>query len=154
MKLMSSNWRLVSTNSLIAFLASVVCLAGCAPNTAAGVREEAAVTSEIRIGKNYQAVYRELKEELSRCYERGDFTATREVRGELYTEIRQAELTYGLYGGAIDLYLVVDIEGVGPSDSTITTYESIKRRVGAENNYIDALENFLTTGEPMCKKRR
>ena len=130
----------------VTLFVACVLLASCAPNTASQLRDEAAGTLSLDVEKNYQAVYRDLRAELQRCFNRGAPLATQRVDSELYTDIQQGELTVGLYASAIDLYLLVDLFGVEPNLThveirhSVRTWERYARRIGA----------YLTDGTPIC----
>lgn len=106
----------------IAFAAAL--LAGCAPPTLQGLRENPAGTTRFEVGQNYQQVYRTVIANARKCYQgSAGPMAQNVVTGDLYTDIRSGEISVALHGAAgVDTYLGIDIKALADDRTEVRTY--------------------------------
>ena len=101
----------------------------------------------LNVDQNYQAVYRDLKNELDRCSSGvGWITSHFRTTTELYTGIKEAELYTGQYGVMTRIYWVIDIKGADDS-STVT----LKTGHRGWQKHLSTIGEYITDRVPLCK---
>lgn len=94
-------------------LATLALLTGCAastPDEARSMGDDRRVVFTVPDG--YQAVYRRMVEIQRRCYQANLITASMIVNADLYPDTRSGQITVGLYGIAVQIHQVIDIQGL------------------------------------------
>lgn len=135
----------IKTALTVAAMAALVILAGCAPATMQGLREQGTHES-FEVDQNYQAVYRTVIANARKCWQAGMITAQMMVTGDLYTDIQSAEVTAALHGAAgVDTYLGIDIKALGEARTKVTTFHSATWGKAAQ-----AVEQWFTKGHSEC----
>ena len=130
------------------FLILFICilLTSCMPSTVVELKSEA--TEKTFITENsYQAVYRDLKNYLNMCIPGGFLAAVFRVEGNIYNELREAELTVR-HNNMGDKSVMVHIELKAINDKTqVTSYSA---PIGIWKNYSDTIENHVKKGNTEC----
>lgn len=105
----------------------LVSLSGCAPTTAAGVREMGAERQVVFVTQeNYQPVYRKILEQARKCYQTGLITAQMMVQGDLFHDTRSGTITVALHGGlGVDTYQVIDVFALDDTQTKVSAHYSI-----------------------------
>ena len=130
------------------FLILFICilLASCMPSTVVELKSEARKKAFIT-EKSYQAVYRGLKNYLNMCIPGGFLASSFRVEGNIYNELREAELTVR-NNNMGDKSVMVHIELKAINDKTqVTSYSA---PIGIWKNYSDTIENHVKTGNTEC----
>lgn len=126
----------------------LVMLAGCAPATVQGLREQHAGKLVFEVEENYQSVYRKVITPARNCWQAGLITAQMVVQGEMYTDIRQGNVTVALHGGfGIDTYLTIDVAALSDSKTRVTTYYAFENSTGSAK----AVEFWVKQNSTECK---
>lgn len=127
--------------SVIGFL-----LSGCAASSFNEMKRDSGVTKEsFQINQNYQALYKYGLEKSKECYDFGLITAAYITDGQLYTELKEAEITNYMMGGlGRQMRFGATLKAISNNDTNLTIY--IYGAYAKEN--IDILKKQLT-GE--CK---
>ena len=128
-------------------LALSFALAGCAPATLQGLREKPAGQASFEVRQNYQRVYRTVINNARRCWQTGMVTAQVVVQGDLYTDIRTAEITVALHGAVgVDTHLGIDIKAIEEDRTEIRVYYAMSG--GARS--AKAIERWVKDGATEC----
>lgn len=139
-------WRILKLHSAIQFL-SLIMLSGCAPATVQGLREQHAGHLTFEVGENYQSVYRKIITPAKNCWQTGLITAQMVVQGDLYTDIRQGNVTVALHGGfGVDTYLTVDVVALSDSKTRITVYYVFEN----QNKQAKTIERWVKQNSTDC----
>ena len=130
---------------IVAFAAP---LSGCAPSTAAGVREMGPERRYAFIAaQDYQSVYRKILEQARKCYQTGMITAQMVVQGDLYHDTRSGTVTVALHGGlGVDTYQVIDVSAIDESQTRVVGHYSL----GPVEKYGEALKEWVLEDSREC----
>jgi hypothetical protein len=109
-----------------------------------GIRDTGTKRS-FTVGRNYQAAYRILSDEIRRCMQTGMITAAVIVHSDLYTDIRKGVITPTLHGGlgAMPL-MVVDVVGL---EGETTRIDVINKNANTED--VKAMQAVFS-GATLC----
>jgi len=125
-----------------------VLLSGCAPSTAAGVREMGPERSYVFVApENYQPVYRKILEQARKCYQTGMITAQMVVQGDLYHDTKSGTVTVALHGGlGVDTYQVIDVSAIDERQTRVIGHYSL----GPVEKYGQALREWVLEDSKEC----
>lgn len=131
------------------FLAVLLCslLTSCLPSTLAQLKASAHA-HQFSVDLSYQATYRAVETLLDECVPGGFLGATNSVQGNLYTDIKAADVTVRNNNmGDKSTMLRIEIKGVG-DQSKVTEYSA---QVGIWKDYGRTIERGLRAGNRACK---
>lgn len=108
-------------------LPAALILAGCAPATMQGVRDLGPDKAySFTAPQGYQAVYRDILEQVRKCHQGGMITAQMVVQGDLYHDTKSGSISVALHGGfGVDTYQVIDIAAIDDSSTSVTAHYSV-----------------------------
>ncbi len=114
------------TRPLILF-ASFVLLVGCAPNSVRELRNNYTTQSIFTVDQNYQQVYRTVLNQTRECHETGMITAQMVVKGDLYHDIKEGNVSVSLIGGfGVDTHLAIDIKALDDASSKVIVFNALQ----------------------------
>ena len=111
------NFRITT---IIAFV-SLIMLSGCG-TTPAELKKQGTRKS-YTVNESYQYVYRTIKQNGEECWNVFAVTSGASVSGEMYTDIKEAEVIvsgYGAFGS--DAFARFDIRSIGDKKTSVTVY--------------------------------
>lgn len=121
-------------------------LASCLPSTVAQLKESAPA-HQFLVDLSYQMTYRVVEEFLEECIPGGFLMATNSVRGNLYTDLKTADITVQNNNmGDKSTMVRVEIKAIG-EQSDVTVYSA---PVGIWKDYGRTLERSLRAGTKTC----
>lgn len=134
---------------LIIYFVLALTITGCGssgkqPSAPAVQNQDVNYTFEV--DKNYQAVYRDVLEQARTCT-KPQFTAKMEVEGELFDDIKAADVSVVLVGlFSNNHYLKIRIEAIGDSKSKINVSNKLPRW----NDLARAVKGWIIDGSTEC----
>jgi hypothetical protein len=118
--------------ALSSAVASAV-LSGCFASTPKQFESVAKSVTPLTVGLNYQAAYRKVLTNGRNCWSAGMITATSNVTGNLYTDIKKGSVEVGIHGGlGTMLVAVIDVEALDDVSTRVTVSERNGKAAYAE----------------------
>jgi hypothetical protein len=135
---------------LLSLLLAAFLIAGCAPATMQGLREQpGSQAAKFEVEQNYQAVYRTIVTNARKCWQTGMITAQMVVTADLYTDTKTGQISTALHGGlGVDTYLGIDIKALSDTRTEVTTYG-----VSAWSKVAKVVEQWVKDGHTDCGPR-
>ena len=131
-------------------VAIVIIVSGCGSagkKMATSATEEKNVDYTFEVDKNYQAVYRHLLEQGRACT-KPQFTAKMTVSGELFQDIKAADISVVLMGlFSNNHYLKIRVDAIGDKKSRIHVSNQLPRW----NDLARAVKGWVVDGSTQCE---
>lgn len=144
--------RSLYLTAALAAASLLVSLSGCAPTTAAGVREMGAERQFVFTAhENYQSAYRKILEQARKCYQTGLITAQMVVQGDLFHDTKSGSVTVALHGGlGVDTYQVIDVFAIDDVQTKVSAHYS----VGSVEQQSQLLKQWVLENSKECALRK
>ena len=131
------------------FVAVLLIVSGCGSSSKQPTASEVAdknVDYTFEVNKNYQAVYRHLLEQGRACA-KPQFTAKMVVNGELFEDIKAADVSVVLMGlFSNNHYLKIRVDSIGDSKSRVHVSNKLPRW----NDLARAVKGWIVDGSTGC----
>ena len=136
----------------ISAILSAMTLVACAPATIEGLRKDHANSYTFSADENYQAVYRKILSTARKCYQTGLITAQMLVQGDLYVDIRSANVTVALHGGlGVDTYMTIDVSALNDEKTSVVVFNAFSTWNSAAHAVREWVEDNSTECAPLNK---
>lgn len=112
-------YRNIICTSIVGFL-----LSGCTASSFNEMKRDSGVTKEsFVINQNYQSLYKHGLQISKECYDFGLITAANITDGQLYTELKEAEITnYTMGGLGRQMRFGATLKSISNNDTNLTIY--------------------------------
>lgn len=133
---------------LFVLVLSILSISGCAPNSSRELKTGYAQHYQFETDKNYQQVYRTIKNKATDCYAESGIGGQIVVQGDLYADIKKGEVVVALHGGfGIDTHLAVDLA----ASENETTLVDVYNALSTWNDMADAVKKWVVDDYKECK---
>lgn len=134
---------------LVLIAMMVLLVSGCAPSTVLELRDEATPVT-FTTDAQYQRVFKDLKDELSRCMFGGAMMATTTIDAQLYPDLGEGEISirYNNMGDrSVFLHVEIIDQGTEGQFTKVTAYPST---FGLWDKAGELVKSFVIDGVPYC----
>lgn len=110
--------------NVVSTIIAVFFLSGCTASSFNEMKRDNSVTKEsFLINQNYQALYKYGLDKSKECYDFGLITAANITDGQLYTDLKEAEITnYTMGGFGRQMRFGATLKSISINDTNLTIY--------------------------------
>ena len=122
-------------------------LTACAPSTVKALKDDPSGRISFDVPLNYQGVYRTVLERAQTCYTSGLITAYTTAQGNLYSDIKEGDVSIETHGGlGISVYAAINIKSVSENETRVTTFYASS----TWKNTPDIVANWIKNNSNEC----
>jgi len=109
-------------------IALFVMLAGCAPATVQGLREQHAGKLVFEVDENYQSVYRKIITPARNCWQSAWIGSHTTAQGDLYTDTRSGSVSFTSVNAlaGVSTYLTIDVKALSENRTLVMSYYALE----------------------------